>query len=150
MQIILEPNAIPERGTFQIQETITIQVTANEAKRQVNRWLLHEVNSQMGAEQPILVVGERTVWRVPVYWSAPHVGHVGIVGNIEVDVLSGDMDRSEQRKAELIQRAQELAAGLPPYQLREAPAAYLASQMAPTHKPGRPPGDPRDLLSTSS
>lgn len=150
MQIILEPYAIPERGTFQIQETVTIQVTADEAKRQVDRWLLHEVNSQMGAEQPILVVGERSVWRVPVYWSAPHVGHVGIVGSVEVGVLSGEMDSSAQRKAEFIQRAQELAAGLPPYQPREAPVAYLANHVVPTHQPGRPPGNPRDLLSTSS
>lgn len=150
MQIILEPYAIPERGTFQIQETITIEVTADEAKRQVNRWLLHEVNLQMGAEPPILVVGERSVWRVPVYWSAPHIGHVGTVGNVEVDVLSGEMDNTAQRKAELMQRAQELAARLPPYQPREAPTAYLASHVAPTHKPGQPPGDPRDLLATSS
>jgi hypothetical protein len=150
MQIILEPYTIPERGTFQIQETVTIRVSAAEAKRQVDRWLLHEVNSQMGAEQPILVVGERSVWRVPVYWSAPHVGHVGIVGSVAVDVLSGEMDDSAQRKAEFIQRAQDLAAGLPPYQPREAPAHYLASQVAPTHKPGRPPGNPRDLLATSS
>jgi hypothetical protein len=78
------------------------------------------------------------------------VGHVGIVGSVEVDVLSGEMDNSAQRKAELMQRAQELAAGLTPYQLREAPAAYLANHVAPTHQPGRPPGNPRDLLSTSS
>jgi hypothetical protein len=50
MQIILEHYAFPERGTFQIQETVTIEVTADEAKRQVNRWLLHEVNSQKGTD----------------------------------------------------------------------------------------------------
>ena len=150
MQIILEPYPIPERGTFQIQETVTIQVSADEARHQVDRWLLHEVNSQMGADQPVLVVGERSVWRVPIYWSAPHVGHVGIVGSVEVDVLNSEMDRSAQRIAELVTRAQGLAAGLPPYQPRQAPAAYLATHVTPTHQPGRPPGNPRDLLSTSS
>jgi hypothetical protein len=147
MQIILEPYTIPERGTFQIHETVTIQVSADEAKRQVDWWLLHEVNAQMGAEQPTLVVGERSVWRVPVYWSTPHAGRMGMVGNVEVDVLSGEMDSLAQRKTELIQRAQELATGLPAYQPREVPVAYLAKQGVATHKPGRPSGNPRDLLS---
>jgi hypothetical protein len=80
MQIILEPYAIPERGTLQIQETVTIQVSADEARRRVDRCLLHEVNSQMDADQPALVVGQHSVWRVPVYWGAPHVGRVGLVG----------------------------------------------------------------------
>jgi hypothetical protein len=150
MQIILEPYPIPERGTFQIQETVTIQVSADEARRQVDRWLLHEVNSQMGAEQPVLVVGARSVWRVPVYWSTPHAGRVGAVGSVEVDVLSGEMDRSAPRKAELIQRAGDLASALPPYQPRETPPAYVARPVVPTHRPGRPSGDPRDLLSTPS
>lgn len=116
MQIILEPHTIPERGTFQIQHTVTIRVSADEACRLVDEWLLHEVNSQMGAEQPDLVVGERNVWRVPVYWSAPHVGRVGFVGVVEVNVLNGTMDNSLQRRAELLQRAEALAAELPPYQ----------------------------------
>jgi hypothetical protein len=150
MQIILEPYSIPERGTFQIQETITIQISSDEARRQVDRWLLHEVNMQMGAEQPVLVIGKKSVWRVPVYWSTPHAGRVGIVGNIEVDVLSGEMDGSDQRKVEFLQKAQEFANELPPYQPRETPVAYQAKQIAPTHKPGRPAGNPRDLFSASS
>lgn len=154
MQIILEPYPIPERGTFQIQETVTIQVSADEARRQVDRWLLHEVNVQMGADQPVLVVGARSVWRVPVYWSTPHAGRVGVVGHVEVDVLSGQMDRSAPRKAELMQRAVDLASELPPYQPRQTPMAYVVKPRPegsrPTHQPGRPPGNPRDLLSTSS
>lgn len=150
MQIILEPDSIPERGTFQIQETITIQISAEEARRQVDRWLLHEVNMQMGADEPILVIGKKSVWRVPIYWSTPHVGRVGIVGSIEVDVLSGEMDGSDQRKTALLQRTQELANELPPFQPRETPVAYQAKQIAPTHQPGRPSGNPHDLLSTSS
>jgi hypothetical protein len=47
MQVILEPYDVPERGTFQIQEIVTICVSADEARRQVDHWLLHEVNSQM-------------------------------------------------------------------------------------------------------
>ena len=150
MQIILQPYSIPERGTFQIQQTITIRISADEARRQADHWLLHEVNSQMGADQPDLVVGELSVWRVPIYWSAPHAGRVGTIGTVEVDVLSGEMDTSSQRKAELIQRAQELAIRLPTYQVQNTPMGNLAKNTLPTHQPGKPPGNPRDLLSNSS
>jgi hypothetical protein len=149
MQIILEPYTIPERGTFQIRQTVTIRVSADEARRHVEEWLLHEVNSQMGADPPALVVGAQSVWRVPVYWSAPPVGRIGLVGIVEVDVLSGEMDISSQRKAEFIQRAQHLASELSSYRPQETPAAYLAQHVIPTHQPGRPPGNPRDLLSST-
>jgi hypothetical protein len=150
MQIILEPDNIPERGTFEIQQMITIRVSAEEARRQVGRWLLHEVNLQMGADQPALVVGERSVWRVPVYWTVPHIGRVGMVGVVEVDVLNGAMDTSAQRIAEMIRRAEGLATGLPPFQARETPPEYLVKDAVPTHQPGRPAGNPRDLISRSS
>ena len=146
MQIILEPYSVPERGTFQIQETVTIQISATEARRLVDQWLLHEVNSQMGADSPVLVVGEQSVWRVPVYWSAPHVGRVGLVGVVEVDVLTGEMDNSQQRVAELMQHAEAFAAELPPYQARTASVAYDAAHIAPTHQSDRLTGSPRDLL----
>jgi hypothetical protein len=150
MQIILEPYIIPERGTFQIQETITIQISAEEARRQVDHWLLHEVNSQMSAGQPALVVGEQSVWRVPIARNVPHIGRVGIVGIVEVDVLSGEMDISSQRKRELIQRAEQLASELPPYQPGETPVEFLVTHVVPTRQPGRPFGDPCDLPSKSS
>jgi hypothetical protein len=150
MQIILQPYSIPERGTFQIHETVTIHISADEAQRQVDHWLLHEVNSQMGADQPDLIVGEQSVWRVPIYWSAPHAGRVGIIGTVGVDILSGEMDTSPQRKAELIQRAQHLATGLPTYQAQETSVAYLAKNVISTHQPGRPAGNPRNILSNPS
>jgi hypothetical protein len=71
MHIILEANAIPERGTFQIHETVTIRISANEARRQVNQWLVDEVSLQMGAQESLLVAGKVGVWRVPVRWGAP-------------------------------------------------------------------------------
>jgi hypothetical protein len=83
-------------------------------------------------------------------WSAPAVGRVGVVGVVEVDVLSGEMDISPEAKAEFQRRAQELAAGLPAYRPRETPAAYLAGHVSSTHRPGRPVGDPLDLLSDPS
>jgi hypothetical protein len=147
MKIILNEYPIPERGTFQIEETVTIQISAKEAQRQVNRWLLNEVSYMMGADLPTLVLGEQTVWHVPAYFSAPHVGRVGLVGIVQVDVLTGEMDAGPERKAEIEKRACELAADLPRFQPREAPEEYVARNVQPTHKPGRPPGNPFDLIS---
>jgi hypothetical protein len=150
MQVILEPYSVPERGTFQIQQTVTIHISAQEARRQVERWLLHEVNSQMGSGVPVLVVGTHNVWRVPIFWSAPPVGRVGYVGNVDVDVLSGEIIGPAECKAELIQYAQDLASGLPAFQLREPSPAYLVTSLMPTHQPGRPNNNPYDLITKSS
>jgi len=80
MTIILEQSTIPEIGTFEIHKTVNIQVSAKQAQRKVDTWLLNEVSYMMGAEEPTLVIGERTVWRVPAYFSAPGAGRVGTVG----------------------------------------------------------------------
>jgi hypothetical protein len=147
MRIIIEPYAIPERGTFQIQETITLRVSAEEARRQVEQWLLHEVNLQMGSAEPALVIGEQSFWRVPVYWSVPHVGRVGLVGTVEVDTLTGTMIITSQLKTELMQNAERLTAGLPPFQLRHAPSAFVIGGIFPMYQPTPPTDNPRNLLS---
>jgi hypothetical protein len=73
MTIIIEPYTIPEKGTVElkIERSFDIKVTSEEARRQVNRWLLNEVSYLIGADSPTLVIGERVVWRVPA-WLSPH------------------------------------------------------------------------------
>ncbi len=129
MTILLEQSTLPERGTVEIHlnQTFEIKVTAEEARRQVNRWLLMEVSCQMGAEPPTLVIGQRIVWRVPAHFSAPQVGRVGVVGMVDVDVASGKLYNATECKRVIEQRATELASKLPPYQpLVTIPAASIS------------------------
>lgn len=67
MTILLEHDLLPEQGTVQlaIQRDCTIHVTAEEARRQVDRWLFDQVSYMMTAEAPMLVLGEHAVWHVP-------------------------------------------------------------------------------------
>ncbi|MBX3011798.1 MAG: hypothetical protein KF832_09850 [Caldilineaceae bacterium] len=118
MTIIVENVPIPERGRLEIdlKQSIEIKVTAEEARRKVNRWLLDHVSYMMHADPPTLIVdGKRAVWRVPAIYTASPIGIVGTVGLIDVDVYSGTMDSKDERKEQIIRCAQEKAAILPPY-----------------------------------
>lgn len=136
MTILLEQYTLPEQGTVElnIHRTFEIKVTAEQARRQVNRWVFLEVSCVMGARTPALVVGEQVVWRVPVVLTASHVGEVGVVGEIDVDVQNGDMDNTPARMAELQASGSELGKKLPSYTpWREVPPEYLAKDFQPTH-----------------
>jgi hypothetical protein len=143
MTILLEHYTLPEQGTVElhIHRTFEIKVTAEQARRQVNRWLFMEVSCMMGARTPWLVVGERVVWRVPAVLTASHVGEVGVVGEIDVDVQTGAMDITPERIHELQGKAIELGKKMPPYPgPREVPVEYLAKNYRPTHP--KPAPDP--------
>jgi hypothetical protein len=137
MTIILDQYTLPEKGKVElkVERSFEIRVSAEEARRQVSRWLLNEVSYLMGADPPTLVVKERIIWQVPAWIGFPYVGRVGTVGMIEVDVETGEMNNTPERQAELQRRAKELAAQLPSYQPKsEASAEYLAKNVPPVPK----------------
>lgn len=118
MVIVLDPYVIPEKGPVEVKidRAFEIKVTAEEARRQVRWWLRDEVSMLLDADPPTLVVGEHVVWRVPAVFSRPGAGRVGIVGAVEVNVTSGEMNASLENKAAIERQAEELVAHLPPYQ----------------------------------
>lgn len=137
MDILLDQITLPEHGEVQIklERTFTLNVSAEQARRQVNRWLLLEVSTMIGAETPTLVLGDQVAWRVPAVFTAPHVGHVGVVGTVEVDVQTGEMNNISAYKVQIERSAQELAERLPPYPTkREVTAQYWAKDKLPTRK----------------
>ena len=150
MTILLDAYTLPERGAVKlnIQRSFEINVTAEEARRRVASWLVDQVSYMMISELPMLVVGERVIWRVPAILTAPHVGRVGEVGVVHVDVQTGEMDNTPECVSELQQRGLELSKTLPPYKPRgEAPAEYLIKDMQPTHlKPKRKQNSKRASL----
>ena len=116
MPVVLERYELPERGSFVIEQSVDIQVTAQEARRKVNQWLLMEVSHMMGTEEPALVIGTQNVWRVPVIFTASTKGKIGVVGQIDVDLCSGKMNNTPACKAKIEQYAAELAENLAPFQ----------------------------------
>ncbi len=132
MDVILHQYPVSITGTFEIRRTVTVYITAPDARRQVHRWLLLEVSHMMGAEEPTLVVGDNTVWRVPVHLSTPQSGIVGQIGTVDVDAASGELLALVACKLQLEQRAQALMATMPSFQpkrlLHEIPFAYTMPQ----------------------
>jgi hypothetical protein len=114
-----------------IKRWVNIQVTAEEARRKVDQWLLDEVSLMIGAEPPSLIVGERAVWRVPAWIGFPRHGRVGVVGTVDVDVETGVMYASAEVKAGIERRAAELASHLPAYQPRATPPDFIAKGVTP-------------------
>jgi hypothetical protein len=139
---------LPERGLVHLafDQTFEIKISAEEARHQVKRWLLNEVSYMFTANVPILKVGQTVVWRVPVVFTASHIGHVGVVGEIEVDVETGAMNNTAANKEAFFLQARKLANLMPPYRPRTAAEATLPTDLQPTHPPRKPEGSPLDLL----
>lgn len=136
MKILWDQIDLPEHGTVELtlSHTFEIKVTATEARRKVNGWLLDYVSYMMRAQMPTLVIGNCVSWHVPVVLTTPDLGAVGEVGIVHVDVKTGQMDNSDECALLLRQAARKIGERLPPYQPRkEVPPEYLANHLTPTH-----------------
>jgi len=134
MTILLERFDVPERGVLELNlhESIEIRITAEEARRKVNGWVFEYVSYMMRAEAPTLVIGKQIVWRVPAVFTSSPVGRVGVVGYVDVDVSTGEMNNTPERGTQFMVCAQEMAAKLPPYQpgRLKVPEQYIPKDVA--------------------
>lgn len=102
MTIILDNYTLPKTGHVELNLSFDIVISAEAAKRQVNKWLMEEVSTQLGADTPTLIVGRRTVWRVPAHISFPHAGRFDNVGFVEVDAATGELLELDNAKKAII------------------------------------------------
>lgn len=116
MNVLLHDEPLIHTGTFEIRRTVTVNVSAQEARRQVHRWLLLEVSHMMGAEEPTLIVGDETCWRVPVHLSTPQRGIIGQVGFVDINAINGELVDPLQQKTGIEQQAQAMMANQPIFQ----------------------------------
>jgi hypothetical protein len=136
MAVLLDPYTLPEKGKVElkIERRFEIKVTAEEARRRVNRWLRDEVSMLISGDLPTLVVGEQVIWRVSTWISFPHTGRAGMVGLVDVDVSTGKINNLLKCKAEIKRQAEEIAARQPIYHPKKAPEQYLAGNIFPNPK----------------
>lgn len=148
LTLSVDTYTLPERGPVHLvfDHSFEIKISAEEARRQVKRWLLNEVSYMFTANAPILKVGQTVVWRVPVVFMASHVGQVGVVGELEVDVESGAMNNTAANKETFLLQARKLADIMPPYRPRTTSGITQPIDLQPTHSPGKPEGSPLNLL----
>ncbi len=136
MTILFDPYIVPKKGKVElkIDRSFEIKVTAEEAQHKVRWWLRDEVSMLIDADPPTLVIGEQIVWRVTAWISFPHTGRAGMVGAVDVDVKTGVMNNTPQRKAKIERQAEEVAARQPPYQ----PKGQVPEKYRPKHIPQAP------------
>jgi hypothetical protein len=109
MTILLQ-TPVPESGrlSIHVHADVQINVTAVEAVRRVTQFVHQKISSQMHGETPVLILGERAYWRVPVYLTFPSFGNVGSVGSIDVDVETGEALTNEEIIHQLEHHAEEI------------------------------------------
>ena len=87
-----------------------VQISAETARRKVNRFLLDQVSYLLGAKHPELIRETQLVWRVPVVLAYPDRGVIGQVGTVDVDAESGHPLTSTELIETIKHNAQNLAA----------------------------------------
>ncbi|MBI4670211.1 MAG: hypothetical protein HY741_00905 [Chloroflexi bacterium] len=85
------------------------------AKRRAGVYLAMHVTMMTLAGTPTLVVGERPVWRCPVYFNYLPLGEVGTLGTIEVDAQTGEaIPLTPEQISAMQERANAIATRLAP------------------------------------
>jgi hypothetical protein len=149
LTLLMDEYTLPDSGVVDLRLNCSfeLKVTAEEARSQVKHWLFDEVSMMLTAQVPTLAIGTRVVWRVPVIFTAAHIGAVGCAGVVDVDVETGAMNSTPTVKEIILDQARKLADAMPPYQPRIAtPQAWVVKDFQPTHPAGQPAGNPLDLL----
>ena len=86
---------------FDVQLSADIYISAVTARRKVNGFLASQVGNLLLADDASLTIGERITWRVPVDLTAPGQGRIGRVGDIDVDIDSGELLLNQQQLEKL-------------------------------------------------
>lgn len=60
-------------------------------------------------EMPQLVIGQHTLWRVPVMLTSSHVGTVGQAGTIDVDAETGELLIDEHLRERILAHVEALS-----------------------------------------
>lgn len=107
----LVQNGLPALSEIKVEFSLTAQVNVTKftARRKVNKLLLDHVGNLLCSKEPKLIIGERLLWRVPIWLALPTTGPLGEVGTIELDVQSGEMLFTQLLLDEIADRANALA-----------------------------------------
>src|SRR5436190_10812379 len=86
-----------------------LPITAFRARQLVNVLMTMEVSSQMLSQAPELILGERSCWSVPVWFTLPGSGLVGQAGTVLVDAHTGEVLADSEDLREIAGNARRLA-----------------------------------------
>ena len=110
------PLVLPRAGQLQIDVHLSaeVNVSAAIARRKANAFLATHVGNLLLAGEPVLtLLHERIVWRVPIDLTAPSEGRLGRVGDVDIDVESGELLLDEDQITGIRDHAHRLVTGSP-------------------------------------
>jgi len=89
---------------FKIQVRGEVNFTGFGARQRVNRHLFLYVGNMLRAGEPDLLVSDGALeWEVPIIYSLPDHGDLGVVGHFFVDAQNGDLKLKESTPIEEIE-----------------------------------------------
>jgi hypothetical protein len=112
--VYVRANSTPQTAPIQFNFHLvaTLNTSADEARRRVNREVVTELGTGLIARDSELVVDEeKVVWRVPIVLSLPELGDLGTVSSIDVDARSGRLLSEAADRQRIIEQARRLFAG---------------------------------------
>jgi len=121
IQVMIEwDGAWPEKDALQIEGRFMgkafagkIPTSPKVARRNANGYLSMDVAMAIVADEPILVWGERPVWRMTTSLLLAEWGRVAQVGSVDVDAMTGEVVSLTADQIKRMQdRANELASRL--------------------------------------
>jgi hypothetical protein len=116
MTLEMQELTLPAKAEIKIALSLTAQVNVTDvvAQRKVSKLLLDEVGNLLYGEHPSLFVGQRLLWRVPVWLGSPRRGPLGQVGALDVDAQTGEVLYTQDMLEELAERGNALSRRTPP------------------------------------
>lgn len=102
-----------QAGSLEISVLATIDLDPQSARRRATTWLASEVGNMLIAGAPSLVIGQHTVWRVPVVLTSSEAGVLGEVGTVDVDANTGKIYSSSQLRARILNNVFDLTGAAP-------------------------------------
>ncbi|MEK7808242.1 MAG: hypothetical protein AAB571_04155 [Chloroflexota bacterium] len=137
MTIILDNYTLPKTGHVELNLSFDIVISAEEAQKKVRWWLRDHVGMLLDADTPILMIGEKTLWRVPIYISFSHTGRFCDLGSANVDASTGEIVDPEGVKKTLEDYYEkEVKDRVPPYKPRQRES--ISDEYIPKHIPPAP------------
>jgi len=111
VNITLTGEGIQHQDTITVSVAIeaTVNISAKQARRKVTGWLVSEVGNMLIGSTPRLVINrEYCLWRVPVMLTSSDIGHVGQVGEVDVNADTGKLVIIHQLKKDILNHVQYL------------------------------------------
>jgi len=92
-----------------------VNITPFTARQKVSGYVGYNISHMMGGDEPSLVFSKgRLIWRVPIIFTRPHEGILGIVGQIDVDARTGRLIVTPDLAKQVQANAEQILARLTP------------------------------------